>query len=171
MSSEYIAWIGFAGSVIGALLAGIIALVVMFCTTRQTRKIQQENKKDAVKPVLIFQQINLNKMFPKFQGGVGSGVEFRNLYNVGNGCAINIEIECDLNIDNKLSKTKYPNTLSNNNNCAIALVSKEIYDLNKNDEFSIEIKYTDIYKNLYKSEYTFECGENDTFEIISFKFS
>ena len=46
MSSVCTAWIGFAGSVIGAFLAGVVAFTVMWRTNRANKIIQDRNQKN-----------------------------------------------------------------------------------------------------------------------------
>lgn len=156
MTDTCVAWIGFAGSLVGALLAGGIALIVMYITTKQTRKIQDENKHDAVHPLLVFTNDSLP--IHKFADSSTKGVHIYEIENIGNGCAKDIEISVDCG--GELEKLTFVVSLKRDKQTGVlTITSDKLYDCKFYEKIVLHIDYHNIYGKKYSTNYTLSCKE------------
>lgn len=161
------AWIGFAGSLVGSLLAGLFAIIVMRKTTKQTRDIQDENKHNAVQPVLVF--CNNSIAMTKYMDSGGKGIVINQIENVGNGIAkdIKISVEYEGKSESLISITALKQEKETG---CINVVSDGLHEMERLEKLNLIIEYLNIYSKSYKTAYDLSCDVNQyKIEKVTFK--
>jgi hypothetical protein len=162
-------WSGVAGNILSAVIASSISLIVMRRTIKQNNKIYEDNKKDALKPMIV-----LRNTLPasKFRTGNLKAIHIKDFQNIGNGYAVDINVISNYGEFFKGEGESYwPFVLQNGAKAdEVNLVSDQLHSLIEGQHFTLKISYKDIYGNQYQTNYILECTGN-AFRIMGVKFN